>query len=201
MILKSVASPSIFHKVRQLESFSKTTLFANSCKLLQFTRKSSNFAIFKQCLNSSLNKNERQLLKFPTNTIILNTEITRKTSTTASDHVRMWILEKIASAALPVIIPVALTMENVICDGLMSLLIVIHMHWGLEAIITDYARPRVVGPLLPKLLHLSLIFLSAITLCGLFLLINNGPGVSKAIKEAWAIGKEPPPNDDSNPNE
>lgn len=72
---------------------------------------------------------------------------------------------------------------------------------GLEAIITDYARPRVVGPLLPRLLHLSLIFLSAITLCGLFLLINNGPGVSKAIKEAWAIGKESPPNDDSNSNE
>lgn len=70
---------------------------------------------------------------------------------------------------------------------------------GLEAIITDYARPRVVGPLLPKLLHFSLIFLSAVTLCGLFLLINNGPGVSKAIKEAWAIGKERP--NDSNPNE
>lgn len=41
----------------------------------------------------------------------------------------MWILEKIASAALPIIIPIALTMENIICDGLMSLIIVIHMHW------------------------------------------------------------------------
>lgn len=62
---------------------------------------------------------------------------------------------------------------------------------GFEAIITDYARPIVVGPVLPKILHFSLIILSAVTLCGLFVLINNGPGVSRVIKDAWAIGKKP----------
>ena len=68
----------------------------------------------------------------------------------------------------------------------------IYAYRGLEAIITDYARPSVVGPVLPKILHLSLFIISAVTLCGLFVLINNGPGVSRAVKDAWAIGKKPP---------
>lgn len=59
--------------------------------------------------------------------------------------------------------------------------------------ITDYARPSILGPVLPKILHFSLLLASAVTLCGLFVLINNGPGVSRAVKDAWAIGKTPPP--------
>lgn len=63
----------------------------------------------------------------------------------------------------------------------------------MEAVITDYARPSVVGPVVPKILHFTLLMISAVTLCGLFVLINNGPGVSRAMKDAWAIGKTPPP--------
>lgn len=64
------------------------------------------------------------------------------------------------------------------------------MNRGLEAIITDYARPSVVGNVVPKVLHSSLLLLSAATLAGLLLLINNGPGVAKTMKNFWAIGKE-----------
>ena len=99
--------------------------------------------------------------------------------------------EKLVSSALPIIIPAALIMENAALDGIMSVLVVMHTHWGLEAIITDYARPIIVGTVLPKVLHLSLFILSAVTLCGLLVLINDGPGVSRAIKNFWAIGKKP----------
>lgn len=63
----------------------------------------------------------------------------------------------------------------------------------MEAVITDYARPIVVGPVLPKILHFTLLMISAVTLCGLFVLINDGPGVSRAVKDIWAIGKIPSP--------
>ncbi|XP_076620457.1 succinate dehydrogenase, subunit D [Colletes latitarsis] len=193
MIFKRM-SANIFHKVRQLESLSKTSLFSNSCKAPQLSRTSTNFAGINQCLNSTVTKygNTRFMEKLPTITAV-GLQQNRKAATTSGDHVRLWVFEKIVSAALPAVIPAALLMENAVLDGLMSVLVVMHTHWGLEAIITDYARPSVVGPLLPKVLHISLILLSAATLAGLLLLIHNGPGVARAIKDAWAIGKEPTP--------
>ncbi|XP_003707165.2 succinate dehydrogenase, subunit D [Megachile rotundata] len=193
MIIKKIVTPNIFHKVKQLESLSKTTLFANSCKPPQFGRTSTTLTNFKQCLNSNATKHETKycLTKFPVNGTV-STQFNRKSSGITGDHVRLWVFEKIASAALPIVIPAALMMENSILDGLMSVLIVMHTHWGLEAMVTDYARPIILGPVLPKVLHISLIILSAVTLCGLFILINDGPGVSRAIKDFWAIGKTPP---------
>jgi succinate dehydrogenase (ubiquinone) membrane anchor subunit len=60
----------------------------------------------------------------------------------------------------------------------------------LEAIILDYARPIVVGTLVPKVAFFMLNLLSAVTLAGLLVLIYNGPGLTKAIKNGWAIGKD-----------
>lgn len=60
----------------------------------------------------------------------------------------------------------------------------------MEAIIIDYARPIVVGPVLPKILFVSLYLVSALTLAGLLVLVYNGPGISKVIKQGWAIGKD-----------
>lgn len=188
MILKRVVSPTIIDKVKQLESLSKTTLFANSCRLPQFGRTSSSLATVRQCLDSGAISNRTNCLtKFPA---ILSTQISRNAST-SGDHVRLWVLERVVATALPFLIPAALITESSILEGIMSVLIVMHTHWGIEAMITDYARPNVVGPVLPKILHFSLLIASAVTLCGLFVLINNGPGVSRSVKDAWAIGKTP----------
>ncbi|XP_017767125.1 PREDICTED: succinate dehydrogenase [ubiquinone] cytochrome b small subunit, mitochondrial [Eufriesea mexicana] len=192
MIFKKIISPNAFYRVKQLESLSKINLFANSCKLPQFGRTSTSLANGKQCVNSGIiNNRSNYVAKFPTN-VMLGTQISRKATTTTGDHVRMWVLERIVAVALPAVIPAAIYCENAILDGILSVLVVMHTHWGFEAIITDYARPSVVGPVLPKVLHFSLLVLSAVTLCGLFVLINNGPGVSRAIKDAWAIGKQSP---------
>ena len=110
-------------------------------------------------------------------------------------------MEKLVSLALPVVIPAALICDNKLLDGAMSLLVVMHTHWGLEAIITDYARPSVVGTIVPKALHGALILLSAATLTGLCMLINNGPGVASCVKSFWAIGKEPDKSGNSKPDE
>ncbi|XP_026666672.1 succinate dehydrogenase [ubiquinone] cytochrome b small subunit, mitochondrial isoform X2 [Ceratina calcarata] len=171
------------------ESISNNNLFANTCRLPQFGRTSTTLSNTKQCLNySTVNNGSNYLVP---KTTIVSTQINRKLATVTGDHVRLWVFERLVSAGLPITIPAALWTESPILDGLMSLLVVMHTHWGLEAIIIDYARPSIVGPVLPKILHLSLFILSAATLTGLFLLINNGPGVSKSIKDFWAIGKKP----------
>ncbi|TGZ52445.1 Succinate dehydrogenase [ubiquinone] cytochrome b small subunit [Temnothorax longispinosus] len=106
------------------------------------------------------------------------------------DHVRLWVIERIVSASFLALIPAALIFENKFIDILLAAAIVMHTHWGLEAIVLDYARPIVVGTLVPKVAFLMLNLLSAATLAGLLVLIYNGPGLTKVIKNGWAIGKD-----------
>ncbi|XP_031825695.1 succinate dehydrogenase, subunit D [Nomia melanderi] len=189
MNFERMINRNIFRKIRQLESFSKTNIFSNSSKPPQIARTSTTLCGINRCLNSNTitNGNNNFLTKFPAS---IGLQQSRNVATPAGDHVRLWVFEKVVSVALPVVIPLAFVMENAVLDGIMSVLVVIHTHWGLEAVITDYARPRVVGPLLPKVLHATLILLSVATLAGLFVLIHNGPGVATSVKNFWAIGKE-----------
>lgn len=60
----------------------------------------------------------------------------------------------------------------------------------MEAVILDYARPIVVGTVFPKVAFFMLNILSAATLAGLLVLIYNGPGLTKIIKQGWAIGND-----------
>lgn len=64
------------------------------------------------------------------------------------------------------------------------------LYRGLEAIVLDYARPIVVGTLVPKVAFFMLNLLSAATLAGLLVLIYNGPGLTKIIKYGWTINTD-----------
>lgn len=189
-------SANVFRQVRQLESLSKASLLSSSGKPHQF-RTSTSLAALNRCLNSTTRNDSRLLARFPVAPAV-GSQISRNTSTGA-DHVRVWVMEKLVSLALPIVIPAALITDNKLLDAAMSLLIVMHTHWGLEAIITDYARPSVVGTIVPKALHGALILLSAATLTGLCMLVNNGPGVANSVKSFWAIGKEPDNSEKSMP--
>ncbi|KAL7298268.1 succinate dehydrogenase [ubiquinone] cytochrome b small subunit, mitochondrial [Trichogramma pretiosum] len=122
--------------------------------------------------------------------IVGNNLIQKRSMSSHGDHVNIWKLERVVSAAFVPLLPLCLILENPILDGALAILSVIHVHWGLEAIIVDYARPIVVGPIVPKVCMAALYALSAVTLAGLLVLIYNGPGISKAIKQGWAIGKD-----------
>lgn len=61
---------------------------------------------------------------------------------------------------------------------------------GLEAVVLDYVRPIIVGTVIPKVAFIMLNILSAATLAGLLVLIFNGPGLTKTIKNGWGIGKD-----------
>jgi len=185
-----VANINIFRKVRQLETLVKPGgLLVRSCNPTQCPRATSSLANLSRSVvpNASNCSKYRILSKLPAQ---LTVSMTQTRAASVHDHVRLWVIERIVAASLLSLIPAALLFENKLLDILMAVAVVMHTHWGLEAIVLDYARPIVVGTLVPKLAFLMLNLISAATLAGLLVLIYNGPGLAKVIKDGWEIGKD-----------
>lgn len=104
-----------------------------------------------------------------------------------SDHTTLWTIERFLSGALLAVIPAAYLFPSSALEYALVLSIVMHSHWGVEALVVDYARPEVVGAALAKLFHLSVYIISIITLAGLMNLILNGGGVVDGTKKLWAL--------------
>ncbi|XP_058792324.1 succinate dehydrogenase [ubiquinone] cytochrome b small subunit, mitochondrial [Phymastichus coffea] len=119
-----------------------------------------------------------------------NSLIQARSQSTHGSHVNLWKLERLVAAMFVPLVPLCLMLENPVLDSLLAVLSVIHVHWGLEAIIIDYARPIVVGHIFPKICFVALYLVSALTLAGLLVLVYNGPGISKVLKQGWTIGKD-----------
>lgn len=127
------------------------------------------------------------------------------------NHSALWTLERAVSLGLLAVIPAAFLMPNQTLDALMAVSLVLHSHWwvwdlrkrneiintssvtkminfrGIEAMITDYVRPSIVGNVVPKLAHFTLLLLSMASLGGLFYMIYNDIGIAKSIKKLWAV--------------
>ncbi|KYQ47365.1 Putative succinate dehydrogenase [ubiquinone] cytochrome b small subunit, mitochondrial [Trachymyrmex zeteki] len=186
-----VANVNVFRKIRQLETLIKPGgLLVRSCNPTQFPKSTSSLANLNRSVipNASNYPKCSILSKLSAQSTVSMTQ-TRATSA-QGDHVRLWLIERIVSASFLSLIPAALVLENKFIDIVLAAAIVMHTHWGLEAIIVDYVRPIVVGTLVPKVAFLMLNLLSVATLAGLFVLIYNGPGLTKTIKNGWAIGKD-----------
>ncbi|XP_018794013.1 PREDICTED: succinate dehydrogenase [ubiquinone] cytochrome b small subunit, mitochondrial isoform X1 [Bactrocera latifrons] len=110
-----------------------------------------------------------------------------KMSAAKGNHTPLWTAERLISLSLLGVVPAAFIYPSQTLDALLAVSVVLHSHWGVEAIITDYARPQVVGPLLPKVAHGALILLSIATLGGLFYIIQNDVGIANSIKQIWKI--------------
>ncbi|KAI4473592.1 hypothetical protein M0802_016038 [Mischocyttarus mexicanus] len=190
MILQRIASQYVLRNIKQFESITKPScMLSHYGQLSQTTRLSSSLANVNLTNPKLANNENHQLLTKLPMSLTLSGNQSRFASTTGS-HVRLWVAEKIVSAAMPVLIPSCLLLENPVIDAITGILVVMHMHWGLEALVVDYARPNVVGPLLAKVFHLLLNLLSIITLAGLLVLIYNGPGIGKSIKDGWKIDQQ-----------
>lgn len=80
----------------------------------------------------------------------------------------MWNAERLLSAALIAVIPASFYIPSPVMNYALALSLVVHTHWGLEAIVVDYIRPSVFGATIPKVALGSLYLLSILTLAGLF---------------------------------
>jgi len=112
--------------------------------------------------------------------LIRNISLTApKLSAAQGSHSALWTAERALSLGLLALLPAAIAMPNPVLDYALAVSIVMHTHWGLEAIVTDYIRPIIFGNMVPKVAHGLLIGLSAITLAGLFYFIYNDIGIGK----------------------
>lgn len=91
------------------------------------------------------------------------------------------------SLGLLALLPAALAFPSQPSDTLLAISVVMHAHWGLEAIVTDYVRPVIFGSTIPKIAHFLLIAYSALVLGGLLYFTYTDVGVSRAIRSLWAV--------------
>lgn len=129
--------------------------------------------------------------------IIFQNEITRSFSVSSAKlsadaaapghHAKLWTVERALSAGLLLALPAAIAFPSQPLDAIVAVSMVMHAHWGLEAIVVDYVRPILFGSVVPKLAHGLLVLFSAATLGGLFYFIYNDIGIGRAIRKLWAV--------------
>ena len=124
---------------------------------------------------------QQQVVKLP-KTVSLEL-IRRSSSSVSSASSTHWKVERILSVVLLGLIPAALVLENNILDYALAASLVLHSHWGLECIVTDYVH----GPTMPKMALGLLYVVSALTLAGLFYLNYKDIGLTKAVKKIWSL--------------
>jgi len=124
---------------------------------------------------------QQQVVKLP-KTVSLEL-VRRSSSSVSSASSTHWKVERILSVVLLGLIPAALVLENNILDYALAASLVLHSHWGLECIITDYVH----GPTMPKMALGLLYVVSALTLSGLFYLNYKDIGLTKAVKKIWSL--------------
>lgn len=104
------------------------------------------------------------------------------TSIASHAHDRLWKAERYLSLGLLGVLPAAAVIPHPIMDYAVALSVVVHVHWGVEAIVTDYIRPSIFGPVVPKLSVALVYILSSLTLGGLFVFNYTDVGISQATR-------------------
>lgn len=105
----------------------------------------------------------------------------------SGNHVTLWQAERVLAVGMLGLVPAALLIPSQATDYLVSLALVMHFHWGLEAIVTDYVREALFGKAIPKVAHGALLLFSAATLAGLFMMAYKDQGIATTIRKLWAI--------------
>lgn len=108
-------------------------------------------------------------------------------SAAGSNHAGLWTLERAISVAILGILPAALACPSKTLDTLLAVSLVMHAHWGLEAIVIDYVRPVLFGSFIPKIAPLLVVAYSAALLGGLLYFIYTDIGIAQTVRKFWAI--------------
>lgn len=103
-----------------------------------------------------------------------------QSSSSKHAHDRLWKAERYLSVGLLGILPAAAMYPSLAMDHAVALSLIVHVHWGLEAIVTDYVRPSIFGKSIPKI-SIGLVYvLSSLALGGLFLFNHSDVGITQA---------------------
>ena len=108
--------------------------------------------------------------------------ISKRALSASHNHGKLWVFEKVVTIGMIGVIPAAFMYQSSILDYLLALSLVAHCHWGIEAIVIDYIRPSILGPVIPKVAIGAVYLVSIAALAGLFYLNYSDVGLATAIK-------------------
>jgi len=112
----------------------------------------------------------------------------RGAASSTHNHSMLWSIERYLSASLLALIPGAFILPSLpMMDYALAMALCLHVHWGVEAIVVDYIRPALFGPLIPKMAILMVYLLSILSLGGLFYFNYTDVGITNAIRMAWKV--------------
>uniref|UniRef100_A0A6G1SHB1 Succinate dehydrogenase [ubiquinone] cytochrome b small subunit n=1 Tax=Aceria tosichella TaxID=561515 RepID=A0A6G1SHB1_9ACAR len=97
-------------------------------------------------------------------------------------HDKLWKAERYLSWALLGVLPAAWVIPHPLMDYAVATSLVVHVHWGVEAIVTDYIRPAIFGPFIPKVSIALVYVLSVLAASGLFIFNWTDVGLTQAFK-------------------
>lgn len=97
-------------------------------------------------------------------------------------HDKLWKAERYLSLGLLGVLPAAAVIPHPIMDYAVALSLVVHIHWGIEAIVVDYIRPSIFGPVIPKISVALVYILSSLALGGIFLFNYTDVGITQAAR-------------------
>lgn len=104
-----------------------------------------------------------------------------------SNYVNIWKAERLLAASMLAIVPGAFMFPNVVMDALLAISVTMHVHWGVETIVVDYVRPKLFGPVIPKVAVGAVYALSISVLVGLLYFNFTDVGIVKAVQLIWSL--------------
>ncbi|XP_028131339.1 succinate dehydrogenase [ubiquinone] cytochrome b small subunit, mitochondrial-like isoform X2 [Diabrotica virgifera virgifera] len=108
----------------------------------------------------------------------------------SGNHAKIWPFEKLVTLSLVGLVPATFITPNAVLDDIFAAIMCLHMHWGLESCLTDYVRPIIFGPLIPKIALLLLYLVSLGTLASLLNYNHNDIGIGATFQKIWQMEAE-----------
>lgn len=131
---------------------------------------------------STLNSNEKCLLRSKLDILEKYNQRLAASAAGSHDHSKLWTIERAVSAGLLALIPASFWIPYPIMNYALALSLVVHVHWGVEAIVVDYIRPALFGEIIPKGALALTYLLSIVALGGLFYFNYTDVGLVQAIR-------------------
>ncbi|CAJ0607675.1 unnamed protein product [Cylicocyclus nassatus] len=103
------------------------------------------------------------------------------------DHSLHFKLERYFAAAITPLFPAAYFIHGPVMDALLTAALVLHIHWGVQGVVQDYARPFVIGIPLAKAARAGVYLITAALLAGLLHFNTNDVGLTKAFEMVFSL--------------
>ncbi|KAF8361816.1 sdhd-1 [Pristionchus pacificus] len=103
------------------------------------------------------------------------------------DHSAHFKFERYFAAGMMPLIPAAYFVHGPVMDAALTIALTLHIHWGIQGVIADYARPFVIGDAAAKGARAGAYLITALLLAGLLHFNTNDVGITKAFEMVFSL--------------